>query len=131
MDRAIRAVLAADPRVGYALVFGSQASGRAHASSDIDVAIGLKTGSTLDHHEIGELISRLEQAIGRTTDLTILTEAPAPLAYRAFRDGRVVFEADPATLVRDQVRAILTYLDFKPVEDLCARAVIAAAADGR
>lgn len=76
-------------------------------------------------------MARLESAAGRPIDLVLLDEAPAPLAYRIFRDGRLLFERDHAALTARKARAILDYLDFKPVEDLCAAGVLRAAARGR
>lgn len=54
------------------------------------------------------------------------------VGYRAFRDGRVLIERDHAALVERKARAILEYLDFKPVEERCVAGVLrAAAARGR
>jgi len=127
----IRDLLAADPRIAFALAFGSVARGTAHAASDLDVAVGLAADAVLDHRAVGSLIARLERATGRSVDLVILDEAPSPLAYRVFRDGVLLFEHDHAALVECKTRAILEYLDFQPVEALCARGVLRAAADGR
>ena len=60
----------------------------------------------------------------------ILNEAPPGLAYRVFRDGRVIFEADRAARVARQARATVEYLDFKPFEERFARAVLRRAARG-
>jgi uncharacterized protein len=127
----LRRVLERDPRLAYALLFGSAARGSAHAGSDLDVALGLAPGVRLDAAALGELISTLEAATGRTIDLVLLDEAPPALAYRVFRDGQVLFERDHAALVERKVRAILEYLDFKPLEELATRGVLAAAAHGR
>ena len=128
MDEALRTVLQADPRIAFGLIFGSAARGETTPFSDVDVAIGLKPGEQLDAHAIGELTSQLEQAAGRTVDLVLLDEARPSLAYRAFRDGRLLLEADRAVRVDRQVRAILEYLDFEPVERFLADAVLRAAA---
>ena len=124
---ALRRVLERDPRLAYGLLFGSTARGSAHAGSDLDVALGLAPGVRLDAAALGELISTLEAATGRTIDLVLLDEAPPALAYRVFRDGQVVFERDHAALVERKVRAILEYLDYKPLEELATRGVLAAA----
>jgi predicted nucleotidyltransferase len=126
---AIRTVLLQEPRIGYALVFGSQARGSAHAGSDLDVAIG--AAAPLPVRELGDLISRLESASGKVVDLVLLDEAAPALAYRVFRDGVVVVDRDRAALVRRKARAILEYLDFKPIEDLFTRGALAAARHGR
>ena len=56
----------------------------------------------------------------------LLDEAGPGLAYRAFRDGRVILERDRRALVERKARAILEYLDFRPVEEIFTRAVLRA-----
>jgi hypothetical protein len=73
----------------------------------------------------------LEEAVGRDVDIVVLDEAPPGLAYRVFRDGKVLLLRDRAALVSRKARAILEYLDYKPIEDACTRGVLAAAARGR
>jgi hypothetical protein len=43
----------------------------------------------------------------------------------------VILEKDHRTLVEHKTRAFLEYLDFRPVETLATRGVLAAAAHGR
>jgi predicted nucleotidyltransferase len=124
-------VLADDPRVAYALLFGSSARGSTHSDSDIDVAVGFHEGTRLEPGDIGDLISRLERAAKRPIDLLLLDEAPVAVAYRVFRDGHVIVERDRRALVARKTRAILDYLDFRPFEELTTRGVLAAAARGR
>jgi predicted nucleotidyltransferase len=120
-------MLEGDGRVAYALLFGSNARGDARSGSDVDVAIGLVPGTRLSAQDIGDLVSRLESATGRTVDLVILDEAPPAIAYRVFRDGVEVVVRDRAALVDRKARAILEYLDFRPIEELCASGVLVAA----
>lgn len=128
---ALREVLVDDPRIDYALVFGSSARGTAHATSDIDVAIGLASHAHVGALELGGLIAKLESASGHSVDVVLVDEAPPGLAYRIFRDGLLIVEKNHATLVAHKTRAILEYLDFLPAETLAARGVLTAAADGR
>lgn len=127
----LRRVLASEPGIAYALVFGSAARQTLRPDSDVDVAIELRSGAPRDVLALGRLAARLESAVGRRVDLVLLDEAPPPLAYRVFRDGRILVEHDHGTLVSRKARAILEYLDFKPIEDLCANGVLRAAARGR
>jgi predicted nucleotidyltransferase len=131
VDDAIREVLQSDDRIAFALIFGSTARGQTTPFSDVDVAIGLRAGVSFSATDIGELVSRLESAVRREVDVVILNEAPPGLAYRVFRDGRLIFEADRAARVARQARAIMEYLDFKPFEERFARAVLRRAAHGR
>jgi len=123
-------VLEADARVAYAILFGSRGRDSAHRRSDIDVAIGLSRGAALSATDVGGLLSRLEAAAGGPVDLVLLEEAGPGLAYRVFRDGRVIFERDPRALVQRKARAILDYLDFRPVEEIFTRAVLGAGPRG-
>jgi predicted nucleotidyltransferase len=126
----VQSVLGADARVAYALLFGSRARGEVHDRSDTDIAVGLVPGATLSASEVGDLISRLEAAAGGRVDLVLLDEAKPGLAYRVFRDGRVIVEKDRAALVARRARAILEYLDYKPIEETFTRAVLQAAHRG-
>jgi predicted nucleotidyltransferase len=122
----LRSVLETDERVAYALVFGSRARGEGHDRSDTDIAVGLVAGTTLSASDIGDLISRLEAAAGGPVDLVLLDDANPGLAYRIFRDGQVIVEKDRAALVARRARAILEYLDYKPIEEIFTRAVLEA-----
>jgi predicted nucleotidyltransferase len=126
----LRSLFESDSRIAYALLFGSRARQREHAHSDTDVAVGLNQGVELSVREIGDLVSRLEAVAGGPIDLVLLDEAPPGLAYRVFRDGRVIFERDRKALVERKAGAILEYLDFKPVEEMFTRAVLKAGRGG-
>jgi len=128
---ALRRVVEDDLRLGYAVLFGSEARGEQHAGSDIDVAVAASEGRRLSALELGDIASRLEAAAGRPVDVVDLATAPPALAYRVFRDGRVILERDRPRLVARRARAVLEYLDFKPVEDVFVRGVLAASARGR
>lgn len=121
---AIERVFRGHPEVTFALVFGSSARGTSHQGSDLDVAVGLRSGTRWSARELGAVIAALESSVRRTVDVTLLDEATAALAFRVFRDGREVYVADRGALVNRRARAILDYLDFKPVEQRCAEGVL-------
>jgi len=102
----LRRVLEGNPDIAYALLFGSGARGALSPTSDVDVAVELRRGAPHDTAALGQLAARLESATGRRVDL----------------------ERDHAALVARKAQAILQYLDFKPVEELCAEGVLRAAA---
>jgi predicted nucleotidyltransferase len=128
----LRRALEPESDVAYALLFGSRSRGTARPDSDADVAIELIPGAARDVQALGGLAARLTSAVGRSVDLVLLDEATPSLAYRIFRDGRLIVERDHAALVARKARALLDYLDFKPVEEQCAAGILrAAAARGR
>lgn len=125
---ALRRALDAEPDVAYALLFGSSARGTGRPDSDADVAIELIPGAARDARRLGGLAARLTAAIGRPVDLVLVDEATPALAYRLFRDGRLIVERAHAALVARKARALLDYLDFKPIEERCAAGILRAAA---
>ena len=127
----LRQVLEADARVAYAILFGSSSRGTPHSHSDVDIAIGLQPGTVLPVAAVGTLIADLEEAAGRRVDLVLLDEAPPALAYRVFRDGTTLLERNHAAMAGRKARAILEYLDFRPLEAIAVRGALAAARRGR
>jgi predicted nucleotidyltransferase len=65
----LRRILTDDPRIAYALVFGSRARGEAGPHSDLDVAVGLSGEQRLGTLELGALTAKLEDGAGRSVDL--------------------------------------------------------------
>jgi predicted nucleotidyltransferase len=120
----VRRLLGADSRIAYAMLFGSTARQTRHAHSDLDIAIG--TADPIDTRVFGELTARLEQASGCPVHLVSLNDAPPGLAYRVFRDGSPLVIRDDAAFRARLARAILEYLDFKPIEDLFTHGVLRA-----
>lgn len=130
MLQALTQVLAAEPRIGYALLFGSRARGTAHAESDVDVAIGGRD-MVFALLELGGLVARLEEAAGASVDLVLLDEAPPGLAFRIFQEGIVLLDRDHRALVERKAKAMLEYYDWQPIEARLERAVLEAARRGR
>jgi uncharacterized protein len=103
-----------DLGVASAYLFGSQAEGRAHRESDIDVAVLLQWDRYPTHGErfdarvtlSSELIAVLNH---NEVDVVILNDAPPPLGRKIVYDGIRAYLADPAAdhdYLRDvQVRA--------------------------
>jgi hypothetical protein len=50
--------------------------------------------------------------------LVVLNDAPPGLTYRIFKDGTPLLIRDAAAYKSRLARAILEYLDFRPVEEL-------------
>jgi len=126
----VRAILQRDPRIAYAILFGSTARGTLRSDSDLDVAIGLAHDATFTTRELGALISDLEAAAARPVDLVLLDGAAPALAFRIFRDGRILLMNDRQRFVARKARAIVEYLDFRPIEERCTRGVLSVATRG-
>lgn len=90
LRRRTEPVLAADPRVRAAFVFGSVARGRATERSDVDLAV---VGDDIDVLALGaELAAVLQQEVD-VVELGL--ESPIPLLRTVLREGRLVYEQRP------------------------------------
>jgi uncharacterized protein len=101
-----------------AMLIGSQARGTVGPLSDVDVAVWHKPG--LDPAERLPLQLRLASEAGsalRTdeVDVVLLNGAPPLLRHRAVRDGKLLLDREPVARVRFEARALLDYLDTRPL----------------
>jgi len=100
LGAAMAAVLERGPVPGIvsAYLFGSQAQGRAHRQSDVDVGVLLR----YDVHPSSRarfdarllLCAALAAAVGREVDVIVLNDAPPLLARHIALSGRRIFCAD-------------------------------------
>lgn len=88
--------------VSFALLFGSYATGRAHAGSDVDLAVW--GAGTIDEWQ---LVGTLPD----TVDLLDLARAPENLAGRVAMTGLVVLDDDPPARIRWQATTRKRHLD--------------------
>ncbi|MEO8846506.1 MAG: nucleotidyltransferase domain-containing protein [Kofleriaceae bacterium] len=88
-------VLRVGPPLRLAVLFGSRATGRARAASDVDLAI-LPCDGALALGEELDLAARLSLRVGHEVDLVRIDRASTTLAWQIARDG-VLLLAEPAT----------------------------------
>jgi predicted nucleotidyltransferase len=110
----VRNVLESQPGIRQAVVFGSVASGRARADSDLDIAVD--AGRPLDASAKARLIEALAAATGRAVDLIDLRTAGEPLLGQILKHGHRVVgsDAERAELIR---RHLFDAEDFLPYVD--------------
>ncbi len=121
VDAAARARLAEalnQEGVVAAMLIGSQARGETHRLSDVDIAVwhqpGLDPSQRLKLQL--DLIGAAEGALGTSEiDVVMLNRAPPLLQQRAVRDAIRLVERDPKARVRFEARALLDFLDTKPL----------------
>jgi predicted nucleotidyltransferase len=102
-----------DPRVEFALVFGSVAREQAGPGSDLDVAVGLRRGGGEDHLAVKlELAGRLAVLADRV-DVVLADDAPPALAYRIARDGVVAWARDTRSVTRFRALAFTRHPDWE------------------
>ncbi len=111
----ILAAIGAHPGIGVltAILFGSLATGRARAGSDLDLAVD--AGRCLAAAEKMALISALAGRIGRPVDLVDMHAIGEPLLGQILRHGRRILGSDThyANLVRRHLFDQADYLPYR------------------
>lgn len=111
IDVQLREVLAHFPKIVLAVLFGSVASGRQRADSDLDIAVAAKQALTA--REKIALVGALADRIGRPVDLIDLNVVSEPLLGQIVRHGRRVLGSD--TLYGELIsRHVFEQADFMP-----------------
>jgi predicted nucleotidyltransferase len=105
----LTAALEARTDIRLAYVFGSVGAGRAHRTSDIDIA--LLFDAPPQPKMLDLLGEALEAVAGRPVDLVNLATAPPLLAHEVVRSGRCIVCRDPAERAEFEARTTLRYLD--------------------
>ncbi len=114
LDDALRGVLAGFPEVGLAVLFGSMASGRARADSDVDIAVAAKRALSVAQKIA--LTQALAEKTGRPIDLVDLKTAPEPLLGQIVQHGRRLMGSD--TQFGELIyRHLMEQADFIPYQN--------------
>ena len=134
ITRAVSRCLAKRPEIQAAYVFGSVASGRARADSDVDVAVlidrRVPPGRILKYRL--KLMADLGTALHRSdVDVVILNEASPLLAHRVLSQGTLVFERSAPARVRFQTKTASLYLDLSPTFETHIRCLKRNVREGR
>jgi len=108
------ATLARKHGLSLVVLFGSQATGKTHKESDVD--IGVIAGEHFDYREAyaveGELAPILKR---RDAEVVNLRRVSPLLLMRAVQKGKVLHEEHPGTLVRLKVAALRRYVETAPL----------------
>ncbi len=100
-------------------LFGSVAEGRAHALSDVDVAVLFRAGMAGDSlfERVLEIGTALESLLARSVDVVTLNSAGPALCFQVLSKGRLVIERDRDARSLFVMRALGRYYDAKPYLD--------------
>lgn len=114
IDDSLREVLSGFPQITLATLFGSVASGKAHAQSDLDHAV--IAAKPLQAAEKIQIIEALAMATGRPIDLVDVHFAPQPLMGQVFKNGRRIMGSDNA-YAQLLYRHLIEQADFGPLQN--------------
>lgn len=90
-------------------LFGSSTGDRERPGSDVDIAIMIR--GSMSGFERVQLETELSNLLGKDADLVVFGCASPLLQHQILKYGRLVYEADPAERVRQEVNSRRDYLD--------------------
>jgi predicted nucleotidyltransferase len=112
LEHDLRQTLARGPEAAFVVVFGSEATGKARADSDLDLA-WLPLDRAIPLARELELQAELTHVAGREVDLVRVDHASTVCAMEIARDGRLL-AGDRDAWVRFRAEAIAAWLDYAP-----------------
>jgi predicted nucleotidyltransferase len=103
-------------------LFGSMARGTARPTSDVDLAVLLRSraGGRLSN-VARDFEARVERVVRRPVEVVVLNTAPADLVHRVLRDGILVLDRDRPARIRFEVQSRNEYFDLAPLRRLYRR----------
>jgi uncharacterized protein len=104
-----------DTPVIFAYLFGSQATGRTHRWSDVDIAVCMEPEWNGDRLEtMLDLAGRLEDSarVGKV-EVLVLNGAPLRLQGRVIREGKIIYSRDEPGRVAWESRTFREFVDFE------------------
>lgn len=111
----VRSVLAREPHVRWAYVFGSVA--RRTPYRDVDIAIMPSVSMPTGAVAFGAIVSRLEQALGVSVDLVDLRFADLPLVGPMLTERVVVLDRERQARCTWEADTTSRWLDFRPAHE--------------
>jgi predicted nucleotidyltransferase len=99
--------------VRLCILFGSQATGKAHAASDVDLAVW--PTQTLSTAQKLSWVNQLSDLLNCEVNLLVVSPDLDPvLGFELVRDGRLIFEATPGNWLHQRAQLWHAYNDSLP-----------------
>jgi len=116
---ALRDALRDFPDIRVALLFGSAASGRLTASSDVDLGVAAETALSMERRL--EIAATLSRALGRDVDLVDMQAVSGLILQQILTKG-VVLRKDPDRYAALLKRMLFEQADMMPYTERVRRA---------
>jgi uncharacterized protein len=107
----VRVFAAENPGIAAVYLFGSAATGKMKADSDLDIAV--MSAGRIDGFERISMETALSNLLGRDVDLVIFHQAGVLLQHQILKYGCLIYVRDPAERVRQETISRSQYLDTR------------------
>lgn len=126
----IREYFKREPHVLFAILFGSQATGKTTKMSDIDVAVYLHN---VEHKRFFDMrLKFMSNCPGKgEKDVVILNDSPPLLAYEIVSRGKPILLKDKKAFISFKAKAFCRYLDTKRLRSVQYSALVRRIKEGR
>ena len=114
--------------ISLAILFGSHATGRATATSDLDLAVAAER--PLSATEKMSLIDALALRFGCPIDIIDLTAVSGPILQQALCKGRILLNKRPSLYAKLMLKMWYNQADFMPYYNRTLRSRVEAFAHG-
>ena len=101
-----------------AYLFGSQAAGRPHIESDVDVALLFRSEAVPSSDQFLQIQDDLTSLLKKEVDLVVLNNASPIIRMQVLKKGQKLFERDHRAFACFFVRTINEYSDLKKVRSV-------------
>lgn len=88
----LRRFFSGKEEINTAILFGSFTKNRVRKTSDVDIGILLKTYEHFPWEYQTKLAVELEKIVNAEVDLLILNHVSPHIAYRAIKEGKILFQ---------------------------------------
>jgi len=104
-----------DREIDLCILFGSQATGKTHRKSDVDIALFSATNPNLKNRLV-RLYGELEDLFGYEVDVVIIHRDSDPvLRLEVFQHGKPLYESRQGLFVEQHIMAIKVFDDTEPL----------------
>jgi len=101
--------------IDLCILFGSQATGKTHRNSDVDIALFSETNPDLSRHLL-RFIGEAEDLFGNLIDVVVIDmESDPELLLEIFQHGRLLYESQPGLFIEHRIYAIRIFEDTEPL----------------
>ena len=116
--------------LSFVAIFGSQATGRTHQKSDIDIAVIRKQSISFDDRLkiIGDFSDMLKR---EDVEIVDLASASPTLMYIVVRDGKLLYEKKENDFLNWKLYAIKIWMETAWLRDMSRKSLVDWAKDNR